>query len=460
IFNYMWRYTYNLRALYETPTLPEDAPGGAGRGAVAELLEEARAEGRTLLTEHESKLVLAHYGIPTVETQVATDVAAAVAAADAIGYPVVLKLHSRAITHKMDVGGVRLNLADAGAVRAAFDAIRDGVRKIGREDAFDGVTVQPMVRLDGYELIIGSSIDAQFGPVLLFGSGGSLVEVYRDRALGLPPLNTTLARRMMEQTRIYEALHGVRGRPPVDLDALEQLLVRFSHLVVEQRAIREVEINPLLASHERLLALDARVVLHDPATPPEDLPALAIRPYPRRYVGAFTMRDGTEVTIRPIRPEDEPLVVAFHEKLSERSVYLRYAGLLQFSQRVAHERLARICFIDYNREMALVAECDGTDGPEILGIGRLTQRPGLGEAEFAMLVRDDVQGQGLGTELLRRLIRVGEEEGLDRITADILVQNRAMQQVVRRLGFDLVRSDDPADAMIRAVKALGSGSGG
>ena len=203
----------------------------------------------------------------------------------------------------------------------------------------------------------------------MFGTGGQLVEVFKDRALALPPLNTTLARRMMEQTKIYQALKGVRGRKPVDLAALEQLMVRFSQLVAEQRWIKEIDINPLLASADDLVALDARVVLHDPKTTEEQLPKLAIRPYPTQYVSTWKMKDGKKVTIRPIRPEDEPLMVKFHETLSERSVYLRYFSPLKLQQRVAHERLTRICFNDYDREIALVAEYKDGDGKsQILGV--------------------------------------------------------------------------------------------
>ena len=450
VFNHMWRYSYNLRALYQTPSLPADAEGIPDRERASNLVESAHTDGRVLLTEAESKHLLAAYGIPTVETRVAETQPDALAAAEDIGYPVVLKLHSTTITHKTDVGGVKLNLESADEVEAAFQQIRDGVA----DDGFDGVTVQPMIDLsDAYELIVGSSIDEQFGPVLLFGSGGQLVEVVKDRALALPPLNTTLARRMIEQTTIYEALKGVRGRQPVDMDALEELMVRFSQLVVEQPRIKEIDVNPLLAGpgDAGLLALDARVVLHPYTKEEEDLPAPAIRPYPRQYVGAHVMKGGEEVTIRPIRPEDEPKVVQFHKRLSERSVYLRYASLMKLEQRVAHERLSRICFIDYDRETALVAE---TDDGEIIGIGRLTRQPGRNEAEFAMLVVDDYQGEGIGTELLRRLVQVGRDEGLDQITADILRQNRAMQHVCEKLGFTIIRSDDLADEMVKAVHRL------
>jgi acetyltransferase len=240
---------------------------------------------------------------------------------DQLGYPVVVKLYSETLTHKSDVGGVQLDLRNATAVRHAWRHIHASVTEKAGQQHFLGVTVQPMVKRDGYELILGSSIDPQFGPVLLFGAGGQLVEVFKDSALGLPPLNATLARRLMEQTRIYAALKGVRGRQAVDLEALAQLLVRFSQLVAEQPWISEIDINPLLVSPEQMLALDARIVLHPPGTHEGQLSTLAIRPYPTRYMVPWKLKDGSAVTIRPIRPEDEPLMVEFHQTLSERSVY-------------------------------------------------------------------------------------------------------------------------------------------
>jgi acetyltransferase len=443
-FNYMWRYSYNLRGLYETPSLLEDTPECAPDRARAEqIIEQARKEGRTILTESESKDLLASYCVPTVQTFVAATEDEAAGFSNQLGYPVVLKLHSETITHKTDVGGVQLNLGDEGMVRAAYRKIQDAVtEKVGAQH-FQGVTVQPMIKLsDGYELIIGSNLDAQFGPVLLFGSGGQLVEVFKDSSLALPPLNTTLARRMMEQTKIYKALKGVRGRKAVDLAALEQLMVRFSSLVVEQPMIKEIDINPLLASSDRLVALDARVVIHGREVDLSQVPRPAIRAYPTRYVSRWTMRDGTDVTIRPIRPEDEPLMVTFHETLSERSVYFRYFHLMNVSQRTAHERLTRICFIDYNREMALVAERrDSQTGErEILAVGRLSKIHWSSDAEVAVLVSDKWQGRGLGTELLHRLIQVGKDEKLARLTADILPDNRDIQRVCDRLGFRLRHS--------------------
>jgi acetyltransferase len=286
--------------------------------------------------------------------------------------------------------------------------------------------------------------------VLLFGSGGQLVEVFKDRALALPPLNSTLARRMMEQTKIHRALKGVRGRRPVDLAALELLLVRFSALVAEQRWIQEIDINPLLASPDGLIALDARVVVHGPAVTLEQIPKTAIRAYPARYVTPWTMKDGNPVTIRPIRPEDEPLMVRFHETLSERSVYLRYFHLMNLEQRVTHERLTRICFIDYDREMALVAvrRNPETGESEILGVGRLMKIHGTQEPEIAALISDNWQGRGLGRELLARLLTVASDDKLAKVVADILPDNRGVMRICEKLGFSLKHSLD--DEVVRA----------
>ncbi len=444
-FYYMWRYSENLRQLYETPAMPQDdAHGEIDREKAAAIIAEVRKSGRTLLTEFESKKLLAAYGIPTVETHIATTEGDAVKQAARLGFPVVLKLHSETITHKTDVGGVQLNLRTASAVRQAWRAIETScVKKVGKEH-FQGVTVQPMIKLDGYEIIIGSSLDPQFGPVLLFGTGGQLVEVFKDRALGLPPLNATLARRMMERTKIYTALKGVRGRKATNIAAIEQLLVRFSQLVVEQPWISEIDINPLLVSAERIFALDGRVVLHDLKTPESKLPHPAIRPYPIQYATPWKLKNKVPLFIRPIKPEDEPLMVKFHETLSEESVYNRYFAALKLSQRVAHERLTRICFNDYDREIALVAELKVHRGEEkkILGVGRLSKQHGQSDAEFAVLVSDEWQRQGLGCELLRRLIVIGRDEKLARISGVILAENHAMQHICRKVGFKVVHEPD------------------
>ena len=300
-----------------------------------------------------------------------------------------------------------------------------------------------MVRTDGYELILGSSVDSQFGPVLLFGSGGQLVEIYRDRALGLPPLNSTLARLLMERTKIFSALRGVRGRKPVDLAELDRLLVRFSYLVIEQTWIKEIDINPLLASGEGLLALDARVVLYsneilEPTAP-------AIRPYPVQYVKPWRLEDGTQVLIRPIRPEDEPSIGRFHARLSEQSIYQRYFHLLTLDQRISHERLVKVCFGDYDRQIALVAERGGAGAgeSEILAVGRLSKAHLLNEAELAVLIVDEYQGLGLGTELSRRLLEIARVEKVEQVTVDVLAENRRMLEVCREVGFHFDQAMGP-----------------
>jgi acetyltransferase len=442
-FNYMWRYSYNLRALYETPAIMDG--GTRATESAVRMIETARGSGRTLLTEFESKQLLAFYGISTVDTRLATSENDAVDAAHAIGYPVVVKLNSFTITHKTDVGGVKLSLKDAAAVRSAYHEIESAVAtKIGPEH-FNGVTVQPMVSTEGYELILGSSTDAQFGPVLLFGTGGQLVEVFQDRALALPPLNTTLALRLMEQTRIFTALKGVRGRKAIDIEALERLLVRFSQLVLEQNWIREIDINPLLASPEAVVALDARVVLHSPQTDPSEVPKPAIRPYPWKYSGQIVLKDGTILEIRPIRPEDEPEFVRFHETLSDQSVYLRYFSLMSLESRVRHERLTRMCFIDYDRQMALVAERQSSSGLSegIVGVGRLIKYHGKNEAEIAVLVSDEFQKRGIGSVLVQRLVEFARDEKLDLLTASFLAENQPIEKLFRSQSFIISDGSDP-----------------
>jgi acetyltransferase len=437
-FGYMWKYSSNLNALYETPAMASDQLSSQ-RARAEQVVNSARAAGRTILNEYDSKQILAAYGIPTVPTQLAFSEDEAVSVAVQMGFPVVLKLFSETITHKSDVGGVVLNLRDPYAVRRAYHAIERAVTEAAGHEHFQGVSVQPMIDRDGYELILGSSVDSQFGPVLLFGTGGRLVEVFKDRALGLPPLNSTLARRLIEQTKIYSALsRGARGRKPVDLEQLAQCVVAFSQLVAEQRWIKEIDINPLLVSENQMIALDARVILHGPEVAEADVPRPAIRPYPLQYVWPFAMRDGTQVVVRPIRPEDEPRMIDFHGTLSDESVHQRYFGTMRLEERVAHQRLRRICFNDFDREIALVVERDG----RILGVGRLSKSHGANEAEFAIVIGNPWQGQGLGTELLHRLVQIGRDENLDRIKARILPTNHEMIAVARRVGFHVEHDEN------------------
>jgi acetyltransferase len=299
---------------------------------------------------------------------------------------------------------------------------------------------------EAVEFILGKRVDPNFGPIILFGAGGRLVDAWRDRAIGLPPLNATLAKRLMERTRIYAALNGV-GRPQADLAALEELLIRFSQLVAEQPLIKEIDINPLLASRSGAIALGARMILSEPHLPDTALSKLVIRPYPTRYLHGWNLADGTPVTIRPIRPEDEPLMINFHKSLSEETVRLRYFGFLKGESLITHERLAQICFSDYDREIALVTERSqpGRDQRQIIAVARLIKAHCANEAELAIVISDDWQGRGLGTKLLGDLLTIGRTEGLERIVGYILPENYVMQRICNKLGFE-VRYDPLEDA--------------
>jgi acetyltransferase len=433
-FGYMWKYSSNLQALYETPVFAGALPI-TGPRRVAEVLAAAGRESRTILTEHESKNILEAYDIPTSTTQVALSAREAAVSAEEIGYPVVVKLHSKKVTHKSDRGGVKLNLTNAQAVESAFEEIRNVFEPKGE---FDGVTVQPMVSLSGYELILGSSTDSQFGPVLVFGLGGQLVEVLRDLAHALPPLTTTLARRMMESTNIFQALKGVRGKGPVDLPKLEELLVRFSELVIENPRIADIEINPLLAGPDGLIALDARVILHPMSIADADLPRSAIGPYPAQYASEFVGRDGVKFSVRPIRPDDEPMMIDFHRHLSERSVYYRYFSPLELSFRTSHERLTARCFVDFDRELALVAEhIDDGKNTSIVAVARLMRDHSGNSAEVAFVVSDKFQHKGLGSYLLEQTIAIAKQEGISDLHAVVLSENLEMRNLFGRAGFAL-----------------------
>ena len=442
-FNYLWRYSANLEALYETPVASDNPEEYlAARKRVAEIVASVRKDNRTLLNEYESKKLLEAYGIPTVKTEIAATTEAAVAEAEKMGFPVVLKLYSNTITHKTDVGGVKLNLQNGPEVAAAFNAIKQSVtEKVGAEH-FQGVTVQEMIKVDGYELILGSSADPQFGPVLLFGAGGQLVEVFKDRALGLPPLTGTLARRMMETTKISKALKGVRGRKPCDVAALEQLVVRFSHLVSQETIVKELDINPLVISSEKLIALDARVVLHDASQSEDKLPKPAIRPYPVQHISTAKMKDGSEFSIRPIRAEDQDQIVEFHQKLSEQTVLNRYHQNLMFNERVAHGRMVRICFTDYARELSLIATTkskpkkDQAAASEIIAVVRLYRhRENPKHAEFALVVADAWHRKGIGSQLLKSAIVAAKSEGVTALYANVLKTNSLGMLLCESLGF-------------------------
>jgi len=428
------RYRRNQQQLMETP--PSRPPGAApDRATVCRLVAAALSESRQWLSEAESKQVLAAYGIPVVETRIAATPEDAVAAARAIGFPVALKILSPDITHKLDVGGVALNLTNAEEVAATAKAMSRRVGKARPQARLDGFTVQAMcLRPEAEELILGMSVDPQFGPVLLFGQGGSAVEVLRDRAIALPPLNMKLARTLMTRTRIYALLQGYRSRPPAALDEIAAALVNLSQLVVDTPEIEGIDINPVLADSNGAIALDARVAVA-PATA-AGTARLAIRPYPQELEGQAALADGQSVWFRPIRPEDEPALRAAFRRLTPEDVRMRFFAPLR---ELGHAFAARLTQIDYNREMALIAVDPASLGgeTEIWGVARLAADPDDERAEFAVTVRSDMKGRGLGTLLMRRLISYAAARGIGELWGDVLAENHRMLDLMRDMGFNI-----------------------
>ncbi len=424
-------YRRNQAQLLEAP--PASAPGAPiDTAAVRALVQQVLAEGREMLSEVEAKAVLAAYRVPVVATQrVAPEPAAAVAAAEAIGYPVVLKILSEDISHKSDVGGVVLNLHSATEVEAAAQAMLARVRQQRPQARLQGFTVQALVRrAQAQELIVGASMDRVFGPVILFGQGGTAVEVLADRAVALPPLNVPLARALVARTRVARLLNGWRDTPAVDQDALHGVLVAVSQLLADVPEIAELDINPLIANFEGVVALDARIRLS--LDRPAGAEHFAIRPYPAELVETLPW-DGRTLTLRPIRPEDEAQHLAFLERLDPEDIRMR----VFYSRRsIERSELARLMQIDYEREMAFIAVAPGPDGvDETLGVVRAIADPDNLDAEFGVIVRSDLKGRGLGRLLMDKLIRYQRARGTQRIVGDVILENTGMRELARRLGF-------------------------
>ncbi len=434
----------NRRSLLTETPRDVAASGSVDRETIRKLI--ARPAGTTgeswLLAEPESKALLAAYGIPVVTPLPAASAEQAVGHARQMGYPVVLKLLSPDITHKTDVGGVKLNLKSDREVIEAFEQILQTARLKVPEARLEGVSVQPMVTTSrGFELIVGTNRDPIFGPVILVGRGGVTAEVDRDRALELPPLNERLARRMLESLRSWPLLLGYRGRPGANVDRLIETLIRFSYLVADVPEIAELDINPLLATAEGVQALDARVLIRPPVNVSSEslrpFAHLAIHPYPTQLVRTATLKDGTLITLRPIQPEDEPLWKDMLDRSSPESRWFRFRHVFQHA---THEMAVRYCFIDYDREMALVAELDTPAGPKLLGVGRLVSDVDHVAAEYAVMVTDDWQGRGVGTLLTTECLKIARDWGVRDVTAETTADNIRMQRVFERQGFE--RSTD------------------
>jgi acetyltransferase len=448
-FFYLWQYTRAQEALMRTPPFEPERMRVADEAARA-ILRTVAAAGRTLLNEVEAKAVLSAFGIPTVPTRVAKtpeDVEAIAATLLEQAPSVVVKIFSDDISHKSDVGGVRLGLHSPREARHAAERMQLRARELKPEARLQGFTVQPMViRASAIELLLGVYEDRLFGPMILFGSGGTAAEIIRDTAVALPPLDRELARGLMEQTRVYKLLRGYRGQPGADLAEVAESLVRLSRLIVDCPAIRELDINPLLADEMGVVALDARIRI-EPAEVEQEgpNPRLAIRPYPDQWERWAATDSGERIFIRPIRPADEHLYGAFVAKLSPEDIRYRFlAPRKEFS----HKFIARFTQIDYARAMAFVAL--DKEQKSLLGVARLAADPDYVIGEYAIIVRSDLKGKGIGWLLMQQLIAYAEKEGLRELAGDVLASNERMLEMCRALGFEIV--PDPADASTCKVR--------
>jgi len=448
-FQYLDQYARNRELLYETPkdvSLNFKLDRDQRRQVFQSIINGRAGNGADVLTEIESKRLLEAYEIPISKTVIARDVEEAIRQSNELGYPVAMKILSNQITHKTDVGGVVLNLAGDEAVTNAFQQVMTSAKQLRPDAQLDGVTIQRMYgHATGRELIVGAKRDAAFGTVMLVGAGGTSAELFKDLALELPPLNERLARRMLESLRSWPLLEGYRGKPRVNIEKLIEVLMRLSYLIADFPEIKELDVNPLLATPDEVVALDARIVFDQTTidNPPARYSHLAIRPYPEEYVREFRLKDHTPVLLRPIKPEDAPM---WHELLgscSSESLWLRFQ--YQF-KKTTHQMATRFCFNDYEREMAIVAEV-ATDGDrKLVGVGRLVADINHQKAEYAVLVADDYQGIGLGSMLTDYCLGICASWGIKTVTAAIAPSNRRMLSILQHRGFELDRDPDVVTA--------------
>jgi acetyltransferase len=436
----MYHYQKNIELLYETPEeLPVDAV--PPKRPVNVILRNAALEGREVLTEDEAKKILKYYNFPVIKTEVANNVEEAVLYAQQMGFPVVLKILSPQIIHKSDVGGVILNVHSETEVREAFELLIQRATAHYPNANIIGVTVQPMVEKKGYEIIIGGKKDPVFGPTILFGMGGVGVELFKDYSIGLPPLNTTLIHRMMEETKVYQLLKGFRGSKPVDLKKLEETVLQFSQLLVDYPQIKEIDINPLLINEHDACILDARIIIDKTkvCTKLEPHEHIVISPYPKKYELLWTLKDGQEVLLRPIKPEDEPLWLEWFQSLSEESIRYRFFQMLKDTP---HEVRVRYCNIDYDREIAIVAEIMENGKRKLLGVSRLSIETDGKNGEMAFIVTDQYQGLGLGTKMVDYTLDIAKEKGVESVYAIMLPDNYRALTLTKKMGFAIEYLED------------------
>jgi acetyltransferase len=445
-FSFLCAYRRNRAQLMEVPVAREADEPQADLKKASSIFEELCAQNRTLLTEHEAKALLGAFGLPVPSSIVTTTRDEAVSAARSIGFPVVIKIHSPDISHKSDVGGVRLNLQNADMVASAFDDMMRHVKSLRPQARVAGAVVQPMLRFaHAREVLVGVATDPVFGPVISFGAGGVSVEAVRDTALALPPLNAALARELMARTRVHRLLTGYRDVPAVHLDAVASILCGVSRMVCTLAWVKEMDLNPVLAHPGGAVIADARVVI-DPARriAPPRYGHMAIHPYPTELEGEIRLREGRTVRVRPIRPEDAALELRFFSGLSERSRYHRF---MQHLPELPPRMLARFTQLDYDRELALVVLHEN----EFVAVGRYAPNPDGRTAEFALTVADAWQAKGLGRALLARLCDAARAAGYQALYGHILADNRDMLDLAARLGF---AETDRGGAEVSVVRRL------
>ena len=439
-FMHLASYARNRRVLYETPReIPVEFP--LDRKRFRAVFDSVLGEGHDVLTEEVSKSLLAAYGIPVTQPQAADSPDEAVRVARQIGYPVAIKILSPEISHKTDVGGVELNVAGDDEVRSTFEKMIAAARRNRPDARVDGVTVQRMVSVPrGCEMIVGAKRDPVFGSVLMVGAGGTRAELFKDRVLELPPLSERLARRMLQSLQTWPLLAGYRGRPAMAVDRLLEILMRFSYLIADYPEINELDVNPLLVTPHDVLALDARIVLdHEALTEPvKRYSHLAIRPYPEEFTHRAKLNDGREVLLRPIKPEDEPRWHAMLNACSRQSLWFRFRHLFR---ETTHAMATRFCFIDYDRELAMVAEIETGGERKLIGVGRLVAGDDRHDADYAVLVADAWQGQGLGSLLTDFCLEIAVKWGVRRVWAETAASHPRMISIFKNRGFALAKAD-------------------
>jgi len=439
---HLYHYARNLELLYETPEERNVETTEKSKSNIKKIIQNALNEDRTLLYENEAKQILELYGINSTRPQLAKNANEAVKLAKEIGYPVVMKIHSPQITHKSDAGGVALNLDCEDSVRDAYKTMMNSVKKNVPEAIIEGVTMQKMVKNSGGEFILGSKKDPVFGSVILFGLGGIFTELFKDRAIGFPPLNQVLTHRILEKTKAYQLLKGYRNIPPANMKSVEETMINFSQLIEDYPEISELDINPLIPQNDDLIAVDARIVIDKH---PENKPHMIISKYPSHYIKKVTLKDGTEVTLRPIKPEDEPLWQEMFDSFSEETVRYRFFRVIK---ETPHKMRTRYCNIDYDREIGIVAEIKQDGKRRFLGVTRIIADPGSNEkAEFALVVSDKWQRQGLGAEFIDYTIEIAKRKGFKKIYGPVLKDNIPMIKLCREKNFNFSEGD-PGEYMV------------